>query len=51
MNGVACNDTGIVPITFVTNLTNSTTKRIIAENIIYEYFIVMPDLFAKDGSL
>ena len=47
MNGVACNDVGSVS----TNKTNSTRRLLIVENATSEYFVVMPDLFKRDGSL
>ena len=47
MNGVACNDAGSVS----TNKTNSTRRMLIVENATSEYFVVMPDLFLRDGSL
>ena len=47
-NGIACGET--VSSTNTTT-TNTTARILLVENATSEYFVVMPDLFATDGSL
>ena len=47
-NGIACGET---VSSANTTTTNTTTRILLVENATSEYFVVMPDLFAIDGSL